>query len=455
MRIDKFKRLLVAVGFGLALGCASNAPRVQMPLDANAAEEISKFEVELAEARAQQVDLVSPKSFKRAEKRLEAAKKQRAKGKDQQDILVSIGEGKAALNVAIEKAPATANALFDVMEARKQAQAAGTMADYNREMQNIDDDLYDYTEDYEAGKGEISQRQRDSIRTDYLNLELKAIQNNNLSQAKNLIENAEKKKASKFAPKSLDMANAKVKHAETVIATNRHDQASIQAASQDATAQAYTLMRVTTAANGTNGQSNEEVAIEMDRKDNLVAAGNQRLALTNKTILTQQDQIADKTNELGAMSDKNSDLKQKEAFNQSLTDAERAFPADQADVYRQGDKLVIRLKAVNFPSGRAELGGKTFSILNQVKEVLTSLKAEQVVVEGHTDSLGGVSLNRRLSQERASAVADYLISTKVVKKGQVESQGFGFDKPISSNKTKAGREQNRRVDIIVTPTAIR
>ena len=78
------------------------------------------------------------------------------------------------------------------------------------------------------------------------------------------------------------------------------------------------------------------------------------------------------------------------------------------------------------------------------------MKATEIKVEGHTDSLGSAVQNKTISEQRAQAVASYFKSNGF-KNIEVQSTGFGFDKPIATNKSKEGRAQNRRVDIIITP----
>ncbi len=68
-------------------------------------------------------------------------------------------------------------------------------------------------------------------------------------------------------------------------------------------------------------------------------------------------------------------------------------------------------------------------------------------VEGHTDSAGKASSNLRLSERRAKAVVDYLVGRAGVPSNRLSSVGFGEDYPIATNKTRAGRAQNRRVEI--------
>ena len=78
----------------------------------------------------------------------------------------------------------------------------------------------------------------------------------------------------------------------------------------------------------------------------------------------------------------------------------------------------------------------------------------KVIIEGHTDSLGSSTLNKELSEKRAEAVAEYLTADKTMEQESVEAHGYGYERPLSSNKTAKGRAENRRVDIIVTPSRV-
>jgi OOP family OmpA-OmpF porin len=71
----------------------------------------------------------------------------------------------------------------------------------------------------------------------------------------------------------------------------------------------------------------------------------------------------------------------------------------------------------------------------------------RVSVEGHTDSIGSDAYNQRLSERRAKAVRDYMIS-QGIDASRITTRGFGESKPVADNKTAAGRAENRRVEII-------
>jgi len=73
----------------------------------------------------------------------------------------------------------------------------------------------------------------------------------------------------------------------------------------------------------------------------------------------------------------------------------------------------------------------------------------KIEVEGHTDNVGGDAYNQRLSEQRAEAVRDYIVA-QGVPGSSVKATGFGMADPVASNDTPAGRQQNRRVEIVVS-----
>jgi outer membrane protein OmpA-like peptidoglycan-associated protein len=70
-------------------------------------------------------------------------------------------------------------------------------------------------------------------------------------------------------------------------------------------------------------------------------------------------------------------------------------------------------------------------------------------VEGHTDSVGGDEYNQRLSERRSEAVRDYL-TEEGMRGGSVTARGFGKTQPVASNDTASGRQQNRRVELVIS-----
>ncbi|MEM6533784.1 MAG: OmpA family protein [Myxococcota bacterium] len=111
-------------------------------------------------------------------------------------------------------------------------------------------------------------------------------------------------------------------------------------------------------------------------------------------------------------------------------------------------KIEIKDK-VFFSTGSSNIQSRSNTLLDQVASVLTSYKhITKVEVQGHTDSRGSKRRNTRLSQKRAEAVVAYLVS-KGVAAERLVAKGYGPEQPISSNKTRRGREQNRRVEFVI------
>jgi outer membrane protein OmpA-like peptidoglycan-associated protein len=101
---------------------------------------------------------------------------------------------------------------------------------------------------------------------------------------------------------------------------------------------------------------------------------------------------------------------------------------------------------VQFGSGGTSIARRSRKLLDQVANVIRAHpEFVKVRIEGHTDDRGGDDSNKALSQQRAQAVTDYLISRGVEAK-RLEAVGFGEEKPLFSNRTASGRKKNRRVE---------
>lgn len=109
-----------------------------------------------------------------------------------------------------------------------------------------------------------------------------------------------------------------------------------------------------------------------------------------------------------------------------------------------GEELTLR--GVTFRSGSAQLTPADRLIVDSVVGYVQSRPSYAIEVQGHTDDRGSDELNQKLSEARAKAVADYLV-TKGVATARVSSAGYGEGKPLAANDTDAGRAQNRRVTL--------
>lgn len=114
--------------------------------------------------------------------------------------------------------------------------------------------------------------------------------------------------------------------------------------------------------------------------------------------------------------------------------------------------LVLTMRDVLFASGSAELQPGAERALGEVAGLLNEFPDRRIAVEGHTDSVGGDDYNQRLSERRAASVASFLRS-RGVSSARVESRGFGESMPVASNDQDAGRQANRRVEIVLAESS--
>ena len=110
--------------------------------------------------------------------------------------------------------------------------------------------------------------------------------------------------------------------------------------------------------------------------------------------------------------------------------------------------VVANLPDVLFDFGKASITASARQAVKEIAEVAKTSNERIISVEGHTDSVGGVSFNQQLSEDRANAVADAL-EREGVTPGNLRTKGFGKLHPIASNDTDYGRQQNRRVEVII------
>ncbi len=125
---------------------------------------------------------------------------------------------------------------------------------------------------------------------------------------------------------------------------------------------------------------------------------------------------------------------------------QRQIDALEAEVTDRG--VVLTLGDVLFATGSAELQSGAHSNLNRLVSFLGQYPDRQVQIEGHTDNVGAAAFNQALSQRRADSVRSYLTRQGIASQ-RLSTSGLGFDQPIASNANAGGRQQNRRVEIII------
>jgi outer membrane protein OmpA-like peptidoglycan-associated protein len=111
--------------------------------------------------------------------------------------------------------------------------------------------------------------------------------------------------------------------------------------------------------------------------------------------------------------------------------------------------LVVNMSDVLFDTGKYSLRPLAREKLAKVAGIVAGHPGLKLDVQGYTDSVGGDAYNQRLSEQRGTSVRDYLTAEGMASSA-VQTEGFGKGQPVATNDTAAGRQQNRRVEIVIS-----
>lgn len=443
-KIRNTKSLLMMTTFLAILSC-SHRPQVQsFPSSASPREETLKLSSRIANAKADQIDVLSPKSFKESEKALKNAQEGLSERDSSKEILEDVALGQAYLDQSFKTAHLAKSNLNEVMIARKSALNAHARDKFKIDFQKADNDLIDVTEDLENNETKSAIENKNQLQLVYLELELRAIKHNKLSLSKGVIEKARDEGALEFAPRTLSVAEKSYQETDAFITANRHNDNLINLKAVQTKKAADHALRITRQAKSGEKVSSEDMALKMEADENKLVNTRNQLAI-NKGALVQGE------NTIANLQENRSTLESEKEFNMLYEDARNQFDSSEAEVYKKGDVLVLRLRSLKFSSARSSLEKNSYPLLSKVNNVIKSFGDSKIIIEGHTDSVGGIQLNQKLSLDRANAVRDYFLANFNYQPDAIEAIGFGYEKPLATNKTAQGRAQNRRVDIFVHP----
>lgn len=263
-------------------------------------------------------------------------------------------------------------------------------------------------------------------------------------------------KASEIAPAELHTAKVALNAAEDA---NEEDPESPRAYALAyvalRTAQLVQSQAETKAARADLERAQKEVdqleAEEMARTRDELLRAKQQLAVRNEQLTAAGAQLHSREEQLAA------ERAARAAAEERERDAMRKLAAAAAlSVKEEARGTVIVLPgSVLFASGRAELTPEAQQKLGLVADtIVPQAQNHDITVEGHTDSKGTPESNQVLSESRARAVMDFLISRGVPPQS-ITSVGIGQSRPMADNSTAEGRANNRRVEIIVKPREAR
>jgi OOP family OmpA-OmpF porin len=398
---------------------------------------MSDLNSRIQDAQNQQIPLLAPQDFNKAKAAYDEADKDRMKSDpDNQEVLAKASESESWMTKAEKNASISKISLSSAIEARQNAIDAGANTYFKDEFKNADNRFADLTKNVEDGNLGYAKDNQVDVANDYAHLEKQAVYRRYASGPKQTLDSAQAQGAKKWAPDLYKDSNAKYQELSKAIEANPRDTQNIEQLSVAAKQSTDQLLKTTEDSKYLANLTPEERAKKLQEQQ--------------AQINTLQGSAA----EASSYKEQNSDLQKQTAMSKKIKDIQKNFSPEEAEVYQQGDNVIIRLKGIEFKKADSEIPSKNFQLLNKVASAIKDFGPQaKVVVAGSTDSTGGKQLNQTLSEKRADAVKNFLVAKDAAPESQIETSGLGSSKPIATNKTPAGRQANRRVDVTIEPSA--
>ncbi len=476
-----FKLLLL--GFVLVFAGACATPQTGSIPTGNPGELVKQFEAELTRARSNQVDVLAPGLFNDAQSAFMKGNQALDRGAKLSDIQEYVAEGRASLKKAEEIAQVSRTILGETNKARDKALKVG--ADKLGEpYDKVENEYLKLTTAIERDNLSYAQENAARVQAAFRDVEIMAIKNTAIGSARKMMSDADRARVQKIAPMAYNDALRALNEADAYIGQNPYETDTISQKAAHAEFMARRMMSINESGNKFKEMTPEASALYVEsllarlektmntgdlrdkRIDDQLNAmtgavdtlGQKKFSLEKDNqayqarIATLEQQLSGLKGYSQAQETAKDKLAAERAFNEQFNKVQRFFRPDEAEVYKQGNQLVIRMRGIQFPVGQATLSPDNYTLLSKVQQAIATFGQPIVTVEGHTDSTGSVQTNQELSQKRAEAVKTYLVANKTLPANRIRAAGYGPDRPLAPNTTTEGRAMNRRIDVLITPS---
>ncbi|HKL63958.1 MAG TPA: OmpA family protein [Woeseiaceae bacterium] len=448
-------------------------------------------EADAARAGAEelQAPLFSPRHWERGVKDYEAAEDGLERGRSVDYIRGKLADAEEHFTSAAEAAELARITLATVLETREDARAAEAPARSAPIWEDAEDEFRDAISELERGDLQDARQRAAEAESLYRDAELSAIKSRYLGDTRRLLEEAERARVERYAPITLARSKRLLQQAEKELNENRYDTDLPRNLARQANYEARHAIRLADRVRDVRDDERtvEELILSWERSLKAVAGaadivpdlidGNEALTAElvayvenlrarNRTL--EQDladsvsRVAEMEEEIrilderlgGATEERRALMQRLQARNrirEQFAQVEKMFERDEAQVFREGNDVTLRLVGLSFPSGSAALNAEHYPLMEKVERAINVFPRSQLTVEGHTDSYGGDESNLRLSQARADAVMQYMINALRVPSYRLRATGYGETRPVASNETADGRARNRRIDLVISP----
>ena len=442
----------IMIAVVLMAGCSS--PRKAEFTSGNTPESaITEVMQKMASAQQEQFDVLADDEYAKGSNYLADAKRGLKEGDSSESVLENAAIAKAFFQDAREKASSRQSISSRILRARKSALSAGVRKSDTlvESLKDIDDDLKSESKQFSRS---LSPEDFSELQKKYLVLESKAVQFSQLNAANQTIIQTVENDAEDLAPESLRTASLDYKTAMNMIAQSPRSPKVYNKSVQESLTSTTLLFDVMNVIMGAKGTP-EHIALQIVKQKRTLGELSSNVGKLEANLKTTKQSLEQKEGDLKrtavvlkTQEEQLSKASTQVKFQQAMDEAQKVLSSDEALVYQQGNKLVFRLKRINFKTGKAIIPESSKKLISSVDSIIKKLDVEKVIVQGHTDSVGSAKINEKLSKKRAAAVAQYIASLRGGYK--ITYAGFGESHPIASNETEAGRATNRRVDLVLS-----
>ena len=455
-------------------------------------EKLKRTEANLKKLEGNRGALLSPKNFEKAKEKYNKAQDNYNKGKNIKDIEKNLQESETAIKDA-NKVIELANIAFaEALVAREDAETVNAPDYATEEYEKAASKFSEAILKLEGGNLDSAKKKGAEAENLYRNAELSAIKANTIGTAQSIIKEAKDAGAEKYAPRTYNHSKNLAAEAENILNTDRYAGDEAQRKAEQSIYEAKHAIYITRKAKIMEGDKanietlfleNEElvgrVALAMDieakfdeglekptstmtqiiknmREENVRL--NKEIVEKNGKIEKLRNELNEAKNELAKLKgeyeyeleQKRLELEAKKREEEKIAKVDGLFNEDEAEVLLDGTDLVIRLRALQFPPGKAVIPPEAYYLFSKVISSIQEYPDNELIIEGHTDSQGRDASNQLLSEKRAQAVRTYLLANNPnLSVDLVSAMGYGENRPIASNDTKDGRAQNRRIDLVI------
>lgn len=466
----------------VAVGCATSQPVGQGEAFNSRAELVAALNHDLVAAKADDVDALASDLFEKAQNDYLKARDAVDRGARLDTIDSYLARSRQYLNQALAVAQEARTIISQTNEAREKALVAGAR-DLGEPFEDIEKQYLKLMDAIENNNIGYARDNAQKVQQGFRAVEIMAIKHNALDPVRRLMAQARQQGIDDVTPQAYSQAKDRLTAAEQFIEQNPYAKQAIDDQAAQAMFMAQRMMAVANSCKRFQAMSPEQSALFAEEQIGILSRALQTEDVRNLELADQISALAKAAQQLLSANQASADLnrsyqaqiaameqriaglqgfsRQQEAttarlaaereFNKRFDEVQHYFSSSEAEVYKQGNQLVIRLRGIKFPVGQATLSPENYHLLSKVQRAIHTFNTESIVIEGHTDSTGSAQLNQQLSQQRAEAVKAYLSANDPGIASRIKAVGYGADRPLATNNTAEGRAVNRRIDVLITP----